>query len=143
MKKKNTSKIIKLILTCGKVTPAPPVGPALGQRGLSAPEFCKQFNDKTKGMEAGTSVPVVIKYDDSKKFTFEVKNPTVTYLLKKAAGLKSGAGKQGTSYVTEISMEKIKEIALVKMIEIGTEDLDKAMKCIIGSAESMGIKVVN
>ncbi|KCZ48838.1 MULTISPECIES: 50S ribosomal protein L11 [Hyphomonas] len=139
---------LKLQIPAGQANPSPPVGPALGQRGINIMEFCKAFNAKTQGMEPGLPVPVVISYYQDKSFTFVVKSPPATVLLKKAAKLKlgkkpaSGAKKPGYDIVGKVTMAQVREIAEMKMEDLNANDLDAASKIIAGSARAMGIEVV-
>ncbi len=139
---------LKLQIPAGQANPSPPVGPALGQRGINIMEFCKAFNAKTQSMEPGLPVPVVIDYYQDKSFTFVVKSPPATVLLKKAAKLKlgkkpaSGANKPGYETVGKVTMAQIREIAEMKMEDLNANDLDAASKIIAGSARAMGIEVV-
>ena len=139
---------LKLQIPAGQANPSPPVGPALGQRGINIMEFCKAFNAKTQGMEPGLPVPVVISYYQDKSFTFVVKSPPATVLLKKAAKLKlgkkpaSGAKKPGYDIVGKVTMAQVREIAEMKMEDLNANDLDAAQLIIAGSARSMGLEVV-
>ena len=145
---KKVAGTMKLQVPAGKANPSPPVGPALGQRGLNIMEFCKAFNAKTQGMEQGLPVPVVIDYYQDKSFTFIVKSPPAPVLLKKAAKLKlgkkpaSGANKPGYETVGKVTMAQVREIAEMKMEDLNANDLDAASKIIAGSARAMGIEVV-
>ncbi|HAE93914.1 MAG: 50S ribosomal protein L11 [Hyphomonas sp.] len=138
---------LKLQIPAGQANPSPPVGPALGQRGINIMEFCKAFNAKTQNMEQGLPVPVVIDYYQDKSFTFVVKSPPATVLLKKAAKLKlgkkpaSGANKPGYETVGKVTMAQVREIAEMKMEDLNANDLDAASKIIAGSARAMGIEV--
>jgi large subunit ribosomal protein L11 len=138
---------IKLQIPAGKANPSPPVGPALGQRGINIMEFCKAFNARTQGMEEGLPVPVVIEYYQDKSFTFVTKTPPATVLLKKAAGLKlgkkpaSGAKRPGHESSGKVTMDQVREIAKVKMNDLNANDLDAAAKIIAGSARAMGLRV--
>jgi len=138
---------LKLQIPAGQANPSPPVGPALGQRGINIMEFCKAFNAKTQGMEPGLPTPVVISYYQDKSFTFIVKSPPATVLLKKAAKLKlgkkpaSGAKKPGYDIVGKVTMAQVREIAEMKMEDLNANDLDAASKIIAGSARAMGIEV--
>ena len=138
---------IKLQVPAGTANPSPPIGPALGQRGVNIMEFCKAFNAKTQNMEQGLPVPVVIDYYQDKSFTFVVKSPPATVLLKKAAKLKlgkkpaSGANKPGYETVGKVTMAQVREIAEMKMEDLNANDLDAASKIIAGSARAMGIEV--
>lgn len=133
---------IKLQVPAGAANPSPPIGPALGQRGLNIMDFCKQFNAKTQGMEKGTPIPVVITAYSDRSFTFITKQPPNTYFIKKAAKIESGSKTPGTEDVGTITMAQVKEIAQKKMVDLNANDLDAACQMIIGSARSMGIKVV-
>ncbi len=135
--------MIKLQVPAGKANPSPPIGPALGQRGLNIMEFCKAFNAATQSMEPGIPVPVVITAYGDRSFTFVTKTPPASYFLKKAAGIEKGAqtvGK-GTS-VGRVTMAQIREIAAAKLADLNANDLDAACRMVIGSARSMGIDVV-
>ena len=132
---------IKLEIPAGKANPAPPVGPALGQRGLNIMEFCKAFNAKTQSMEAGMPIPVLIAAYSDKSFTFELKTPPASYLIRKAAGVPKGSKEPGTSIVGSISMDQIRKIAEQKMVDLNANDIEAASKIIMGSARSMGIEV--
>ena len=138
---------LKLQIPAGQANPSPPVGPALGQRGINIMEFCKAFNAKTQSMEPGLPVPVVIDYYQDKSFTFITKTPPATVLLKKAAKLKlgkkpaSGANKPGYETVGKVTMAQVREIAEMKMEDLNANDLDAASKIIAGSARAMGIEV--
>ena len=138
---------IKLQIPAGQANPSPPVGPALGQKGVNIMEFCKAFNAKTQNMEQGLPVPVVVDYYQDKSFTFVVKSPPATVLLKKAAKLKlgkkpaSGANKPGYETVGKVTMAQVREIAEMKMEDLNANDLDAASKIIAGSARAMGIEV--
>jgi len=139
---------LKLQIPAGQANPSPPVGPALGQRGINIMEFCKAFNAKTQGMEPGLPTPVVIDYYQDKSFTFVTKTPPATVLLKKAAKLKlgkkpaSGAKKPGYDTVGQVTMAQVREIAEMKMVDLNANDIEAAAKTIAGSARAMGIKVV-
>jgi len=134
---------IKLQVPAGKANPSPPIGPALGQRGLSIMEFCKAFNAQTQQLEAGMPIPVVITAYSDRTFTFVTKTPPVTYFLKKAAGVQKGSqtpGKGGT--VGQVTMAQIREIAEKKMVDLNANDVEAASSMLVGSARSMGLKVV-
>jgi large subunit ribosomal protein L11 len=136
---------VKLIVAAGKANPAPPVGTALGPRGVNIMNFCKQFNEETTklGMEVGSRVPVVISIYEDKSFTFVIKTPPATDLIKKHAGIKKGSSAtKKEAFIGEITMDQCFEIAKVKLIDLNTEDLDVAAGMIAGSAESMGLKVI-
>lgn len=134
--------LIKLQVPAGAANPSPPIGPALGQRGLNIMDFCKQFNAKTQGMEKGTPIPVVITAFSDRSFTFITKQPPNTYFIKKAAKIESGSKTPGTAEVATITMAQVREIAQKKMVDLNANDIDAACKMIVGSARSMGIKVV-
>ncbi|MDR5737286.1 MULTISPECIES: 50S ribosomal protein L11 [Caballeronia] len=132
---------IKLQIPAGKANPSPPVGPALGQRGLNIMEFCKAFNAQTQGMEPGLPVPVVITAFADKSFTFIMKTPPATVLIKKAAAVQKGSAKPHTDKVGNITRAQAEEIAKTKMPDLTAADLDAAVRTIAGSARSMGITV--
>ena len=132
---------IKLQVPAGKANPSPPIGPALGQRGLNIMEFCKAFNAQTQGMEPGLPIPVVITAFADKSFTFIMKTPPAAVLIKKAAGLKSGSAKPNTDKVATISRAQVEEIANTKMKDLTAADLEAAVRTIAGSARSMGVNV--
>ncbi|MBE6344776.1 MAG: 50S ribosomal protein L11 [Spirochaetaceae bacterium] len=141
MAKKKVTAVIKLQCPAGKATPAPPVGPALGPHGVSAPQFVQQFNDKTKSMEPGLIVPVIITVYQDKSFTFELKTPPAAVLIKKAVGLEKGAANPLRDKVATLSKEKLEEIAKTKMPDITANDIEAAKKIIAGTARSMGVEV--
>jgi large subunit ribosomal protein L11 len=141
MAKKKIAALIKLQVPAGKATPAPPVGPALGPHGVSAPQFVQQFNDKTKNLEPGLTVPVVITVFADKSFTFIVKTPPAAVLIKKACGLEKGSPESNKVKVSKLSQAKLKEIAEQKMPDLNANDLAGAMKIIAGTARSMGVEV--
>ena len=131
-------------IPAGKANPAPPVGTALGPRGVNLMEFCKAFNDKTKSMEAGSPIPVIITVFADRSFTFVTKSPPVSYFLKKYAKLKKGASETRKSpYVGSVTMAQVLEIAKIKQKDMNAYDNKAAAKMITGSAESMGIQVVD
>jgi large subunit ribosomal protein L11 len=132
---------MKLQVAAGQANPSPPVGPALGQRGINIMEFCKAFNAKTADMEPGAPCPTVITYYQDKSFTMEIKTPPASYYLKKAAGIKSGAKTPSRETVGTVSAAQVKEIAEAKMKDLNANDIEAAMKIILGSARSMGIEV--
>lgn len=133
---------LKLQVPAGAANPSPPIGPALGQRGINIMEFCKAFNAASQEMEKGSPIPVVITYYQDKSFTFTMKTPPVTYFLKKATSLKSGSKAPGKEKAGTIAREKIREIAEAKMKDLNAADVDSAMRMIEGSARSMGLEVV-
>jgi len=132
---------IKLQVPAGKANPSPPIGPALGQRGLNIMEFCKAFNAKTQGMEPGLVLPVVITAFADKSFTFEIKSPPATVLIKKAAKIEKGSQRPHLDKVGKLNRAQLEEIAKVKMKDMNAADLDGAVRIIAGSARSMGIIV--
>ena len=138
--KKEISGFIKLQIKGGQANPAPPVGPALGQRGVNIMEFCKAFNDKTKSM-AGKPVPVEITVYKDKKFDFKIKSPPASYFIKEAVKLKGGSKEPGRNIVASISKKQLEDIANQKMSDLNAHDLEEAIKIIAGSAKSMGIEV--
>ncbi|HEX2839732.1 50S ribosomal protein L11 [Hyphomicrobium sp.] len=139
---------INLQVPAGAANPSPPIGPALGQRGVNIMEFCKSFNAKTKEMEQGVPIPVKITVYSDRSFTFEMRTPPATYLIKKAAGMKptgkpgSGSKNPGRDVAGSITMAQLRDIAKVKLKDMNTDDLDQATKTMAGSARSMGLKVV-
>ena len=131
---------VKLQVPAGSANPAPPVGPALGQRGINIMEFCKAFNEKTKSF-AGKPVPVIITVYKDKKFDFVLKSPPASHFIKEAVKLKSGSKEPGRNIVASISKKQLEEIAKKKMEDLNAHDLEEASKIIAGSARSMGIEV--
>ncbi len=138
---KKITGYLKLQVPAGSATPSPPIGPALGQRGLNIMEFCKAFNAKTADQEKGAPTPVVITIFADKSFSFETKLPPVTYFLKKSMNLKAGSKLPGKDSVGTISQKQIREIAEAKMKDLNAYDVEQAMSMIAGSARSMGIQV--
>ncbi len=132
---------IKLEIPAGQANPSPPIGPALGQRGLNIMEFCKAFNAQTQGVEPGLPIPVVITAFADKSFTFIMKTPPATILIKKAAGIKSGSARPHTDKVGKLTRAQCEEIAKTKMPDLTAADMDAACRTIAGSARSMGITV--
>ncbi|MEM8754737.1 MAG: 50S ribosomal protein L11 [Pseudomonadota bacterium] len=132
---------LKLQVPAGKANPSPPIGPALGQRGINIMEFCKAFNAKSQDMEPGAPCPTIITYYQDKSFTMEIKTPPASFLLKKAAGLKSAAKTPGRETVGTVSAKQVREIAEVKMKDLNANDIEAAMQIVLGSARSMGIEV--
>jgi len=141
MAKKKIAAYIKLQCPAGKATPAPPVGPALGPHGVSAPQFVQQFNDRTKGMEPGLTIPVIITVYVDKSFTFILKTPPASVLIKKAIGLDKGSPQSHKTKVGTIPRAKLEEIAKMKMADLSANDVQAAMKIIAGTARSMGVEV--
>ena len=132
---------LKLQVAAGKANPSPPVGPALGQRGINIMEFCKAFNARTQDLEPGSPTPVIITYFTDKSFNMEIKTPPASFLLKKAAKLKSGSKEPGKSVAGSVTLKQVREIAEVKMADLNATDIDAAMLIIAGSARSMGLEV--
>ena len=132
---------IKLQVKAGQANPSPPIGPALGQHGVNIMEFCKAFNAQTQGMELGMPIPVVITVYSDRTFSFIMKTPPATYFLKKAAGVGKGTSTPSKALVGEVTLDQVREIAQQKMVDLNAQDLDAAMKIIMGSARSMGIEV--
>jgi large subunit ribosomal protein L11 len=135
--------IIKLQVPAGKANPSPPIGPALGQRGLNIMEFCKAFNAATQNLEPGMPIPVVITAFGDRSFTFVTKSPPNSYFLKKAAGIEKGSQTTGKgSSVGRVTMAQLREIAEKKMPDLNAKDVDGACRMLVGSARSMGLEVV-
>ena len=132
---------LKLQVPAGDAKPAPPVGPALGQRGINIMEFCKAFNAKTADMDKGAPCPTVITYYQDKSFSFDIKTPPASYYLKKAAKLQSGSNTPGKQVAGTVSVAQVKEIAEAKMKDLNANSIEGAMQIILGSARSMGIEV--
>lgn len=136
---KKVKAIIKLQLPAGKATPAPPVGPALGQHGVNIMAFCKEYNERTASQE-GSVIPVDITVYEDRSFTFTMKTPPTADLLRKALGVEQGSGTPGTATVGKLSSDKLREIAKIKMRDLNTPDIEKAMRIVEGTARSMGIE---
>jgi large subunit ribosomal protein L11 len=134
---------IKLHIEAGQASPAPPVGPALGQHSVPIMDFVRQFNDKTGKMEPGTVVPVVISVFTDRTFTFVLKSPPASYLLKKAAGIAKGSGEPNKEKVGKVTRQQLEEIAKTKLIDLNAYDLDAAVKIIEGTAKNMGLEIVS
>jgi len=141
MAKKKVVAVIKLQCPAGKATPAPPVGPALGPHGVSAPQFVQQFNDRTKNLEPGLTIPVVITVFGDKTFTFILKTPPAAVLIKKAIGLEKGSAESHKTKVGKLPRAKLEEIAKTKMTDLSANDVEAAMRIIAGTARSMGVEV--
>jgi large subunit ribosomal protein L11 len=140
---KKISGYIKLQVPAGAANPSPPIGPALGQRGVNIMEFCKAFNAKTQEMEKGMPIPTIITVYQDKSFTFQTKTPPASFFLKKAAKIQKGSGATGKAGpVGKVTMRQCREIAEAKMADLNANDLDQATKIIAGSARSMGLEVV-
>ncbi len=138
---KKIAGYIKLEIPAGQANPSPPVGPALGQRGLNIMEFCKTFNAATQDMEPGTPTPVIITAYADRSFSFETKTPPAAYFLRKAAGLPKGSSEPGREIVGRVTMAQVREIAEKKMPDLNANDIDAAARIIAGSARSMGLEV--
>ncbi len=133
---------LKLQVPAGSATPSPPIGPALGQRGINIMEFCKAFNAATTELEKGAPIPVSITIYKDKSFTYVMKTPPASYFLKKAAKVKKGSGEVGkTAPIAKVTKDQVREIAEAKMVDLNANDIEQAMKIIAGSARSMGIEV--
>lgn len=141
-KPKDIVAMIKLQLPAGKATPAPPVGPALGQAGVNIPEFCRQFNEKTAD-QPGMVFPVVISVAKNKSFTFEIKTPPASVLIKKAAGLAKGSSTPNKAKVGKLTQDQLRDIARLKIQDMNCETLESAMSMIAGTARSMGVTTEN
>jgi large subunit ribosomal protein L11 len=139
---KKITGYIKLQVPAGAATPSPPIGPALGQRGVNIMEFCKAFNAATGDVDKGNPIPTVITVYADRSFSFETKTPPASFLIKKAAGLKSGSKEPGKASAGRIKRSQLREIAETKMKDLNANDLDAATKIIEGSAVSMGLEVV-
>lgn len=139
---KKITGYVKLQVPAGKANPSPPIGPALGQRGLNIMEFCKAFNAQSQGMEPGMPIPVVITAYADRTFSFVMKTPPASYFLKKAAGLNKGSQAPGRGSVGQVTWTQVREIAEKKMADLNAHDLDAASQMIAGSARSMGLEVV-
>ncbi|WP_019956818.1 MULTISPECIES: 50S ribosomal protein L11 [Yoonia] len=138
---KKVMGMLKLQVAAGDAKPSPPVGPALGQRGINIMEFCKAFNAKTADMEKGAPCPTVITYYADKSFTFEIKTPPASYYIKKAAKLQSGSKTPGRASAGSITAKQVREIAEAKMKDLNATSIEGAMQIIMGSARSMGVEV--
>ena len=138
---KKVTGYLKLQVPAGAANPSPPIGPALGQRGLNIMAFCKDFNAKTSQMEKGSPIPVVITIYGDKSFTFEMRTPPVSYFLKKAAKVEAGSKTPGRDKVASVTKAQVKEIAQKKMADLNCDTVEAAMRMVEGSARSMGIQV--
>jgi large subunit ribosomal protein L11 len=141
MAKKRVTAVVKLQVPARKATPAPPVGPALGPHGVSAPQFVQQFNERTKNMEEGLTIPVVITVYQDKSFTFITKTPPAAVLIKKAAGLEKGSAEPHKTKVAKITAAQVEQIARQKLADLNANDVEAAKKIIAGTARSMGVTV--
>ena len=133
---------INLQVPAGKANPSPPIGPALGQRGLNIMEFCKAFNAATQKMEPEMPVPVIITVYNDRSFTFQTKSPPASYFLRKAAGIEKGSSQTGRTSAGRVTMKQIREIAEKKMQDLNANDIEAASRMLIGTARSMGLEVV-
>lgn len=138
---KKVQGYVKLQIPAGKANPSPPIGPALGQQGVNIMGFCKEFNAATQKSEPGMPIPVIITVYTDKSFTFVMKTPPATFLIKKALGLKSGSKTPNTVKVGKIKREQLEEIAKIKMADLNASDMDSAVRIIAGSARAMGVDV--
>ncbi len=134
---------IKLEIVAGQASPAPPVGPALGQHGVNIMGFVREFNDRTKKMEEGTVVPVLITVFKDKSFNFAVKTPPASYLLKKAAGIAKGSGAPNKDKVGKVTLKQIEDIARTKLADLNAYDVEAAKKIIAGTAKNMGLEIIS
>ena len=138
---KKVTGYLKLQVPAGSANPSPPIGPALGQRGLNIMEFCKAFNAQTQQLEKGSPIPVVITIYADRSFTFEMRTPPVSFFLKKAAGIQSGAKATGRDFIGAVTRDQVREIAEKKMKDFNTDNIESAMRMVEGSARSMGLEV--
>ena len=138
---KKIAGYLKLQVPAGAANPSPPIGPALGQRGLNIMEFCKAFNAQTQDKEKGMPIPTIITIFSDKSFTFQTKSPPATYFLKKAAGLPKGGTAPGREVAGTVTQKQLEEIAEIKMADLNAHSIEQAAKIIAGSARSMGLKV--
>ena len=135
--------MIKLQIEAGQASPAPPVGPALGQHNVPIMDFVRQFNDRTGKMEPGTVIPVIISVFKDRSFSFVLKSPPASYLLKKAAGIAKGSGEPNKEKVGKVTRQQLEEIAKAKLVDLNAYDLDAAVKIIEGTARNMGLEIVS
>ena len=141
-KVKAVKTFIKLQIPAGAANPAPPVGPALGQHGVNIMDFCKQFNEKTRKLEQGVPIPVVITVYEDRTFTFITKMPPMSALIKKAAGLAKGSGVPNKEKVGKMTMKQVEDVAKIKLPDLNTKDVKQAMQMVKGTARSMGVDVI-
>ena len=139
---KKIAGYIKLQVPAGQANPSPPIGPALGQRGVNIMEFCKAFNAASQNAEPGSPIPTMITVYQDKSFTFDMKTPPASYFLKKAAKVNKGSMEPGREVAGKVTMSQVREIAEAKMVDLNARDVDQAAKIIAGSARSMGLEVV-
>jgi large subunit ribosomal protein L11 len=140
---KKVQGYLKLQVPAGSATPSPPIGPALGQRGINIMEFCKAFNAQSQQMEKGSPIPVVITYYQDKSFTFQMKTPPVSFFLKKAANVGKGSTTPGRGSVGSVTRDQVRDIAQKKLADLNAESVEAAMRMVEGSARSMGLQVVD
>ena len=141
-KVKTVKTMIKLQIPAGSANPAPPVGPALGQHGVNIMDFCKQFNEKTRKLEQGVPIPVVITVFEDRTFTFITKMPPMAALIKKAAGLAKGSGEPNKTKVGKLTLKQVEEVARQKLVDLNTKDIKQAMEMVKGTARSMGVDII-
>ena len=142
-KAKAVKTFIKLQIPAGAANPAPPVGPALGQHGVNIMDFCKQFNEKTRKLEQGVPIPVVITVFEDRSFTFITKMPPMSALIKKAAGLAKGSGTPNKDKVGKMTLKQVEEVAKIKLPDLNTKDVKQAMQMVKGTARSMGVDIID
>lgn len=142
-KVKAVKTMIKLQIPAGAANPAPPVGPALGQHGVNIMDFCKQFNEKTRKLEQGVPIPVVLTVYEDRTFTFITKMPPMAALIKKAAGLAKGSGVPNKDKVGKLTLKQVEEVAKLKLVDLNTKDVKKAMQMVKGTARSMGVDIID
>ena len=142
-KAKVVKTFIKLQIPAGAANPAPPVGPALGQHGVNIMDFCKQFNEKTRKLEQGVPIPVVITVFEDRTFTFITKMPPMAALIKKAAGLAKGSGVPNKDKVGKMNLKQVEEVARIKLVDLNTKDVKMAMEMVKGTARSMGVDIID
>ncbi len=141
-KVKAVKTFIKLQIPAGSANPAPPVGPALGQHGVNIMDFCKQFNEKTRKLEQGVPIPVVLTVYEDRTFTFITKMPPMAALIKKAAGLAKGSGVPNKDKVGKLTLKQVEEVAKIKLVDLNTKDVKRAMEMVKGTARSMGVDII-
>lgn len=142
-KAKQIKTLIKLQIPAGAANPAPPVGPALGQHGVNIMDFCKQFNEKTRKLEQGVPIPVVLTVFEDRTFTFITKMPPMAALIKKAAGLAKGSGVPNKDKVGKMTLKQVEEVAKIKLVDLNTKDVKMAMQMVKGTARSMGVDIID
>ncbi|KAF0127148.1 MAG: large subunit ribosomal protein L11 [Elusimicrobia bacterium] len=140
-KVKQIKTLIKLQIPAGAANPAPPVGPALGQHGVNIMDFCKQFNEKTRKLEQGVPIPVIITVFEDRSFIFITKMPPMAALIKKAAGLAKGSGEPNKTKVGKMNLKQVEEVARQKLVDLNTKDVKQAMEMVKGTARSMGVEI--